>query len=108
VESVAATPKNLWAQLEIAPPPEPGLAPANVAYLRYPAGEGVFPSSKWRPGDVLRASFPLRIPPSWAGQTALLALPFPHATPAPAAVAGLWLGAEGRGFVGGEGALGPP
>ncbi len=106
-EAVAATTQNLRAELDLAPPSEPGLSPSNVVYFRYPAGEGMFPSSKWRPGDFLRETYPLRVPLAWAGKKANLSLRFFDEKRAPIAVSGGRVTADGKGIVLGEIEVGP-
>jgi hypothetical protein len=101
-ECTDGTTQNLRAELEIAPPAEPGLAPPNVRYQRSPAGEGVFPTSKWRPGEFLKESYPMKVPPGWAGKKAVLAMRFYDDKRAPVAVVGPRLTADGKGIVLGE------
>ncbi len=108
-ECIEGTSQNLRAELELAPA-QAGLSPPHVLYVRYPAGEGMFPSSKWRPGDLLRESYPIRVPPTWAGKQAVLALRFYDEKRAPVTVAGPRLTADGKALVLGEieiGAAGP-
>src|SRR5262249_37338100 len=71
--STDATLKNLKAELELA---VAGATPDKLRYMRFPAGEGLFPTSKWRPGDFVKELYPRRIPPAWAGKPAELRIRF--------------------------------
>ena len=107
-EGVEGTPQNLRATLEIAPVGEPAVQPPSVSTQRYPAGDGLFPMSKWHPGDWVKEVYPLRIPPTWAGRKAQLRMRFFDEKRQPVAVTGPRTADDGKVLPLGEVEIGPP
>jgi len=70
-----------------APAPGPQGGQLSAKQERTPAGDGIFPSSKWHPGEFVKESFKLRVPPASTG-TMTLGLRFLDSARKPAATAG--------------------
>ena len=107
-EGVEGTPQNVRATLGIVATGDPPVQPPLVSYQRYPAGDGLFPTSKWHPGDWVKEVYPLRIPPSWAGRKARLQLRFYDEKRQPVTIAGARTAEDGKVLVLGEVEVGPP
>jgi arylsulfatase A-like enzyme len=66
-----ATTANYRVELELASSAAgPGPRPS-ARQEKAPAGDGVFPSSKWHPGETIKESFRLRLPPGVSGELRL-------------------------------------